>query len=32
MTVKNYFPGSENQLFDAGGGLTQTQIAQANLQ
>ena len=22
MTVKNLFPGSENQLFDAGGGLT----------
>ena len=22
MTVKNYFPGSENKLFDAGGGLT----------
>ncbi|MBT52827.1 MAG: cupin [Mameliella sp.] len=22
MTVKNYFPGNENKLFDAGGGLT----------
>lgn len=22
MTVKNYFPGTENTLFDAGGGLT----------
>ncbi len=22
MTVKNLFPGSENELFDAGGGLT----------
>ena len=22
MTVKNFFPGNENRLFDAGGGLT----------
>lgn len=22
MTVKNYFPGAENEFFDAGGGLT----------